>query len=421
MTIPRPTATQLAWQRMHFGVFFHFGVNTFHAAEWSDGTLPAESFDPTDFDADQWVDTARRAGACYVVLTAKHHDGFCLWPTETTTYSVRSSPWRAGQGDVVAEVADACRRQGLGMGIYLSPWDRNAACYSDPPAYDDFYRRQLTELCTRYGPLTEVWFDGAGSTGREYDWPSIIEVVRHHQPDAVVFNMGEPDIRWVGNEDGLAHDPVDYAVGSTELSTYVTDTQELAEARYLPPECDVSIRRGWFWAEDDEPKSVEHLLAIYYASIGRGANLLLNLPPDHRGLLPDEDVARVLEWRAELDDRFPHPVPATLASSSPHAWTLTFDRPTQIDHVILHEDYEAGQRVTGHRIAADGVTLAEAMTIGEQRIHAFAPVVVSELTIELTGEAAVLLAAEAYDTGGRTAPSIDYLSSHETPDVVRAG
>lgn len=175
--------------------------------EWSDGTLSPASFDPRRLDARQWVAAARVAGATYVVLTAKHHDGFCLWPTSTTDYSVASSPWRDGAGDVVRELADACAEAGMGLGLYLSPWDRHEPRYSDAAAYDDFYCAQLTELCTQYGDLVEIWFDGAGSAGRSYDWKKIIEVVRTHQPGAVVFNMGDPDIRWVGNEDGLAADP----------------------------------------------------------------------------------------------------------------------------------------------------------------------------------------------------------------------
>lgn len=206
MTIA-PTPQQLAWQLDGFGLFLHFGVNTFNGEEWSDGTLDPATFDPTGLDASQWARTARAAGAKYVVLTAKHHDGFCLWPTATTTYSVASSPWREGRGDVVAELAEACRGADLGLGLYLSPWDRNAHCYDDPAAYDDFYLRQLTELCTRYGPLYELWFDGAGSEGRTYDWDAIMAVVDQHQPDAMVFNMGRPTIRWAGNEDGLAEDP----------------------------------------------------------------------------------------------------------------------------------------------------------------------------------------------------------------------
>jgi alpha-L-fucosidase len=259
--VATPTPGQLAWQQAGFGIFCHFGINTFYGKEWSDGTLDPKAFNPTELDAGDWATAAAAAGARYLVLTAKHHDGFCLWPTDTTEYSVKSSPWR---GDVVERTAQACRDAGIGLGLYLSPWDRNAPCYADPAAYDEFYQCQLTELCTRYGPLFEIWFDGAGSGGRRYDWDGITRVIDEHPPGAMVFNMGRPTIRWVGNEDGLAADPCWYEV----------------DGEYLPPECDVPIRRHWFWQPDDEQtlKSLEHLLAIHYRSVGLGAGLLLNVP-----------------------------------------------------------------------------------------------------------------------------------------------
>ncbi|UEJ83474.1 alpha-L-fucosidase [Brachybacterium halotolerans subsp. kimchii] len=198
----RPTPEQLAWQREGLGVFFHVGVNTFAGLEWSDGTLSPRIFDPTDLDVDEWVRIAHDLGAAYVVLTAKHHDGFCLWPTATTDYSVRASLWRQGRGDLVAEVAAACERWGLGLGLYLSPWDRHAPEYADPARYDALYLAQLRELCAGYGPLHELWFDGAGSAGREYDWEAIGDLVDELQPGAMVFTMGRATIRWVGNEDG---------------------------------------------------------------------------------------------------------------------------------------------------------------------------------------------------------------------------
>ena len=217
--------------------------------------------------------TAKDLGAAYVVLTAKHHDGFCLWPTATTEYSVTSSPFRDGKGDLVGEVAEACRRHGIGLGLYLSPWDRNAPQYEDPAAYGEFYLAQLGELCTDYGELVELWFDGAGSAGREYAWDRIGQLIEELQPGAMVFNMGPATIRWVGNEDGLAADPCLYVTTSADLNNYDEDVLACDQARYLPPECDVSIRTGWFWHADQEPKSLEHLLAIHDRSIGLGANL----------------------------------------------------------------------------------------------------------------------------------------------------
>ena len=415
-----PSPGQLCWQAKEVGVFFHFGPNTFAALEWSDGTLPAASFNPTELDARQWIAAAAEAGARYVVLTAKHHDGFCLWPTDTTDYSVASSPWRGGKGDVVAEVAAAAEEYGLDLGLYLSPWDRNAACYPDKQAYDEFYQDQLRELCTRYGKLTELWFDGAGSQGREYDWVGIGEVIKEHQPDAMIFNMGAPTIRWVGNEDGLAADPVNYVVAETDFSQYTTYSTQLAEALYLPPECDVSIRKGWFWADHDQPKSLEHLLGIYYRSVGMGANLLLNLPPDDRGLIPDADRNRVREWRSELDRRFAAPIESTLTKiDSDHdstTWRADFTGPVDLDHLELVEDYSRGQRVQAHRVQAADRTLAEGLTIGNKRIHAFDQQSLPSVEIITAGPEPVLERVRGYRTGVGSIPEIVYRAPTETPE-----
>ncbi|WP_285727782.1 alpha-L-fucosidase [Psychromicrobium xiongbiense] len=426
----RPTPEQLIWQHDGLGVFFHFGINTFHGKEWSDGTLPASSFNPTELDAEQWVRTAQAAGARYVILTAKHHDGFCLWPTAMTDYSVASSPWKDGQGDVVAEVAAACRKLGMKLGLYLSPWDRNADCYPDAAAYDEFYLGQLRELCSNYGPLSELWFDGAGSEGREYDWARIAAVIDELQPGAMVFNMGRPTIRWVGNEDGLASDPVEYVVDRTDFSNYTVVTTKLEEGLYLPPECDVSIRRGWFWHPEEEPKELDHLLAIYYRSIGLGANLLLNLPPDTRGLIPEEDVRRITEWGAEIERRFGAPIPARVtavadagaAAGAPDGmelsrWRIDFDGPQRVDHLRLAEDLQEGQRIQRHRILdAEGRMIAQGQTIGSQRIHAFPAVVVDRLVLEAEGPSPRLASVDGFLTGVETAPDIGYLAPTTYPE-----
>ncbi|OJX97983.1 alpha-L-fucosidase [Salana multivorans] len=405
-----PTPQQLAWQSWGIGLFVHVGVNTFRGVEWSDGTIPPAAFDPSDLDAREWVEAARAIGARYLVLTAKHHDGFCLWPTATTDYSVASSPWRDGRGDVVAEVARACREAGIGLGLYLSPWDRNAPAYADPDAYADLYVAQLTELCTRYGPLVELWFDGAGSEGYRYDWRRIMDVARTHQPDAMVFNMGDPTIRWVGNEDGLATDPVEYVVTHSQMSNYTVETIEHADALYLPPECDVSLRRGWFWRADDEPKSLEHLLAIYYRSVGLGANLLLNVPPDDRGRLDPADLARVEELGAELRRRFADPVRVTPTESATHAggstWRVEVPAARAFDHVRLVEDLRDGQRVVSHRVLRDGAVIAEGGTVGAGRLHIVATPGDGALEIELTGAGARLAEVLLHDVGDVTPPRI---------------
>ncbi|PWH06945.1 alpha-L-fucosidase [Brachybacterium endophyticum] len=407
-TIPAPTTDQLRWQQQGLGVFFHVGVNTFAGKEWSDGTLPASSFDPTDLDADEWVRTARDLGARYVVLTAKHHDGFCLWPTATTDYSVASSPFRGGGGDLVREVADACRTHGLGLGLYLSPWDRHASCYQDAAAYDEFYLAQLRELCSDYGPLAELWFDGAGSAGREYDWDRIGALIQDLQPHAMVFNMGPATIRWVGNEDGLASDPCWYVTESTDLNNYDDEVTALGRARYLPPECDVSLRTGWFWQEGEEPKTLQHLLAIHARSVGLGAGLLLNVPPDRRGRIDPADAARLHELREALDARFGAPVATRLETTgrpqSPGTRQRTSLQATlpavqRIDHLELREELGAGQRICAHsvRLPAEGpdgarpdgpagTVLAAGETVGVRRIHRLDPPVTTDrLVIEIGG------------------------------------
>lgn len=397
-------------------MFVHFGLNTFAGREWSDGTLSPELFDPAELDARQWVSVARTAGARYLVLTAKHHDGFCLWPTETTDYSVAASPWRGGRGDLVGEVAEACAEAGIGFGLYLSPWDRNAACYPDPAAYDGFYLRQLTELCTRYGPLVELWFDGAGSQGRTYDWASIMDVVHAHHPDAMIFNMGDPTIRWVGNEDGYATDPVEYVIDHTRMDNYTVVTTTFAESLYLPVECDVSLRRGWFWHPEEQPKELDHLLAIYYRSVGLGSNLLLNIPPDRRGLIADEDAARVAEWAAELERRFRAPRTAAVIDDAGET-VIDFGALVTVDHVALIEDLTDGQRITGHVVLDGDEVIAEGHTIGSRRLHAFAPRTVERLRVRLTGPEPRLAEAIGYDTGGATVPELpaDYRASTTAP------
>lgn len=414
-----PTPEQLTWQRDGFGVFFHFGVNTFAGKEWSDGTLAPRIFDPSDLDADEWVSLARDIGAKYVILTAKHHDGFCLWPTATTDYSVASSPWKDGEGDVVREVADACRRHGMKLGLYLSPWDRNAPQYQDPAAYDEFYLAQLRELCTDYGQLYELWFDGAGSAGREYAWDRIGKLIEELQPGAMVFNMGPSTIRWVGNEDGLAADPVEYVTTSADLNNYDDDVVETERARYLPPECDVSLRRGWFWQPGEEPKSLAHLLAIHDRSIGLGASLLLNIPPDRRGRIDPADAARAAEFGTALRERFGAPIQGTL-TVVPGGVEVELGGPVQLDHVELAERLEEGQRITAHRVLDPaGRVLAEGGTVGVRRIHRLAePVQASSLRIEVEGEGAVVEHVAVHDAVGAPVPDLAeaYRAPTEQPE-----
>ena len=302
---PCPTEQQLAWQRCELIIFLHFGVNTFTNREWGEGTEDPAVFNPENLDAKQWVRTAKDAGFKMMILTAKHHDGFCLWPSTFTEHSVKNSPWRDGNGDVVREFVDACSETGMKVGFYLSPWDRHEKTYGDSPKYNEHFRKQLTELLTQYGEVSEVWFDGAcgeGPNGKKqvYDWDSYYEVVRKKQPGAVIAICG-PDVRWVGNENGLARE--------TEWSVRPVGEDDMPVAepnRWHPAECDVSIRPGWFWhaKEDQQVKSLRHLLDIYFSSVGRNSLLLLNVPPNDKGLLADPDVEKLKELRLALDEIF---------------------------------------------------------------------------------------------------------------------
>jgi alpha-L-fucosidase len=317
-----PSERQLAWHEMEYYAFVHFNMNTFTGKEWGFGDESPALFNPTELDCRQWARTAKEAGMKGIILTAKHHDGFCLWPSQYTEHSVKNSPWRDGKGDVVAELAEACKEYDLKMGIYLSPWDRNHADYGKPE-YIKYFRNQLRELLTNYGDIFEVWFDGAnGGSGyygganetrnvdrqTYYDWENTFQLVRELQPNAVIFSDGGPDVRWVGNEQGFA-DPTNWCTLDRD-SFYPGSPryQELQSGHkggthWVPAEVDVSIRPGWYYhpEEDKAVKSADHLELIYYNSVGRNASLLLNLPVDQRGLVHENDVKALMGLRERLD------------------------------------------------------------------------------------------------------------------------
>jgi alpha-L-fucosidase len=313
-----PATRQLAWQEKEFIAFIHFGINTFTDREWGTGKEDPKLFNPTQLDARQWARVCKEVGMKMIILTAKHHDGFCLWPSKYTEHSVKNSPWRNGKGDVVRELADACRESGLAMGLYLSPWDMHEPSYGDTVAYNKFYKNQLRELLTNYGEVAEVWFDGAkgpDAKDMEYDWLGYYAIVRELQPNAVIFNG--PDIRWVGNESGYARETEWSVMKKNDKAFGFVNNQQsdlgsieaLGDGENLiwyPAETDVSIRPGWFYhaSQDDKVKSLEKLLDIYYSSVGRNSVLLLNLPPDKRGLIPENDVQRLRELRKVLDATF---------------------------------------------------------------------------------------------------------------------
>ncbi len=299
---PKPSAAQLAWHETEFYLFFHFGPNTFTNLEWGHGTETEAIFNPAELDCDQWCRVAKSAGAKGVVITAKHHDGFCLWPSRYSTHTVRESKWRDGKGDLLRELSDACRRHGLKFGVYLSPWDRNHPQYGTPE-YNDVYAYTLTELLTGYGELFEVWWDGANGEGpngkkQAYDFPRFEKLVKKYQPNAVIFSDIGPGCRWAGNEQGTVNetnwgmlDTAGFGRGATGPPASTLQTGQENGNAWIPAECDVSIRPGWFYhaEEDEKVKTPEQLFDIYLQSVGRGANLILNVPPDRRGRIHAND------------------------------------------------------------------------------------------------------------------------------------
>jgi alpha-L-fucosidase len=444
-----PSPRQLAWQQLEFTAFVHFGVNTFTDREWGEGTEDPAVFDPTALDARQWVGVFRDAGMRGVILTAKHHDGFCLWPSRDTEHSVKSSPWRGGQGDVVRELAEACREGGLKLGLYLSPWDRHEPTYGDSPAYNEHFRGQLRELLTQYGELYCLWFDGACGEGpngkqQEYDWVSYYELIRELQPNACISVCG-PDVRWCGNEAGDCRES-EWSVVAVEE----TDQQAIAERSqqaddrnfsrrlnpqdedlgsrekiagasrlvWYPAEVDVSIRPGWFYhaAEDGQVKTLEHLLDIYYGSAGGNSVLLLNVPPDRRGLIHEADAARLRELGEVLRRTFARDLaqgaqatasefigghaPAKAIDGDPRtfwrpkegvesAWlSLDLRVPTTFDRACLQECLTEGQRVERFTLEAwlEGrwSPIAAGTTIGYKRLLRFPPVTTQGVRLSIT-------------------------------------
>ncbi len=430
---PLPSERQLAWHEMEYYMFVHFTVNTFTDKEWGYGDEPESVFNPTELDCRQWAKTASDAGMKGIIITAKHHDGFCLWPSAYTEHSVKNSPWRDGKGDVVMELRKACDEYGLKMGVYLSPWDRNSAVYSTPE-YLVYYRNQLKELLTKYGDIFEVWFDGAnGGDGyyggaREvrridnktyYDWPNTHKIVRELQPAAVMFSDAGPDIRWVGNESGMGSITNWCLLNKDEMYPGGDFASILGEGHddgnyWVPAEVDVSIRRGWFYhqSQDSLVRSPENLMELYYSSVGRNSNLLLNIPPDRRGLLHENDVKSLMSFRelrekefanelaqgkkassdvsrgkgyraSNVNDGNPETYWATPDDKTTGSITIDLDQETEVNRLLVEEYIKLGQRVQEFEAEAlvDGnwKTLIDGTTIGHKIIRKFPVVKTSKI------------------------------------------
>ena len=394
--LPKPTPQQLEWQQLETTAFIHFTVNTFTGKEWGDGTESPSIFNPTDFDAMEMIRTLKETGFKMAIITAKHHDGFCLWPSAYTEHSVKNSPWRDGKGDMVKEIADACRELGIQFGFYLSPWDRHEPSYGTAE-YNAYYKNQLKELLTNYGEVAEVWFDGAkgeDAKDMEYDFDGYWELVRELQPNAVMFSDVGPDVRWVGNETGNAGETcwstiniaADNAPGKMS-PTYLNVGDPEGEF-WMPAETDVSIRPGWFYheEEDSEVKSGKELVDIYYQSVGRNSLLLLNIPPDKRGRFSEIDKENLYEFRAILDETFQEnfaqarlqeeltdqQLSSFITLKEEEPYVLDFKGQISFDRVAFQENIATGQRnETALLEYWDGHTwkkLSEFTTIGYKRL-----------------------------------------------------
>jgi alpha-L-fucosidase len=432
--IPGPTKAQLAWHDMEFYLFLHFGPNTFTDVEWGNGKEKEAVFNPSQLDCEQWCRIAKASGAKAIIITAKHHDGFCLWPSKFSNHTVRESKWKDGKGDVLKELSDACKKYGLKFGVYISPWDRNHPDYGTS-TYNDVFVNMMKEIFTNYGPVWELWWDGANGEGpngkrQVYDWKRYEKTVRDLSPNTVVFSDIGPDIRWVGNEQGIA--------GKTNWNTLDTagftrgaggppqDTLNSGNAygkNWIPAECDVSIRPGWFYhkAEDSKVKTPEQLFDLYIKSVGRGANLLLNVPPDERGLITGYDSSALagfnklvtkhfsdnlfyyaatyhlikgnIKAAPELNDHnYKTAVTINEPGKEPVGVELTLKQNAKINCIVLHEDITKGQHCRKFRLSLfnigdekdEMVKEIYGTTIGNKRIITFPAVFVN--TIQLTIE-----------------------------------
>lgn len=424
----RPSERQLRWQQLELTAFLHFGMNTFSNREWGDGKEDNKLFNPSELDARQWVRVLKEAGFKQIIGIAKHHDGFCMWPTKYTEHSVKNSPWKDGKGDLMKDLSDACHEYNIGFGVYLSPWDRNNPDYGDSPKYNDYFVNQLTELLSNYGRVDEVWFDGANGEGpngkkQVYDFNRWYALIRKLQPKASIAVMG-PDVRWVGTESGYGRTtewsvvPVDAQsqdniasssqkdvsfVPKNMMDTDLGGRTKIAGAKTLvwyPSEIDVSIRPGWFYhpADDNRIKTPEKLLDIYYSSVGRNGVLLLNIPPDKRGLIHENDIKILQEWKRIIDGTFADNVlkksaeaknksiKSMLDSNDATYWTtkgkdtsatIEFKLPpaTSFDVIMLKENITIGQRiekfVLEYKDGTEWKTATEGTTVGYKRLLKF--------------------------------------------------
>jgi alpha-L-fucosidase len=426
--LPVPTKQQLDWHDMEFYLFMHFGPNTFTDLEWGKGTEKEELFNPKNLDCNQWCRIAKDAGAKGIIITAKHHDGFCLWPSKFSKHTVRESKWKNGKGDILKELSAACKRYGLKFGVYISPWDRNHPDYGTEK-YNDIFVNMMKEIFTNYGPVWELWWDGANGEGpngkkQVYDFAGFEKVAREISPNTVIFSDIGPDIRWCGNEKGIAGETnwnnLDTAGFKRGAGGPPQDTLNRGNVNgkfWIPAECDVSIRPGWFYhaAEDLKVKSPGELFNLYLKSVGRGANLLLNVPPDGRGLITKYDSASLLGFKMLLEknltDNVLKGINAKLTNIrtgtsglgykteyrfgnkinvNPGTMEFVFPSPQKINCIVLKERLQDGQKIKqiDFRIERpDGSSFIDGTnTVGNKRIITFPSIEARKIIIILLSD-----------------------------------
>jgi len=435
---PLPSQRQLQWSKMEFYLFTHFGPNTFTDLEWGKGTEPEDMFNPTQLDCNQWCRIAKAAGAKGIIITAKHHDGFCLWPSKYSTHTVAQSKWKNGKGDVLKELSHACKKYNLKLGIYLSPWDRNHPKYGTDE-YNEVFINMMKEVVSRYGPLFEFWWDGANGEGpngkkQVYDWRKFEETMRKIAPNTVVFSDIGPDIHWAGNENGIAGDPLwnlldtaGFTRGAGAPSTDTLNHGNVNGKNWIPAECDVSIRPGWFYHanEDEKVKKPEDLFQLYLKSVGRGASLLLNVPPDRRGLFNEHDSVALMGFKKLRDEAFANNLVKNAKveyndnntikttsllndgndknfiafnKSDNEGIKISFKQKTDLNCIVLQEPIQMGQRVKLFKIIFrnnnEVVKEYNGTTVGRKRIIIFPGVSCDSFTVIINDAKATPLISE---------------------------
>ncbi|MEO8769576.1 MAG: alpha-L-fucosidase [Ferruginibacter sp.] len=436
--LPVPSAAQQQWQNTEFYLFMHFGPNTFTDLEWGKGSEQEEIFNPSKLDCNQWCRIAKAAGAKGIIITAKHHDGFCLWPSKYSTHTVAQSKWKNGKGDVLKELSDACKKYGLKFGVYLSPWDRNHPKYGTEE-YNDIFINMMKEVVSSYGPMFEFWWDGANGEGpngkkQHYDWRRFESTLRSIAPNTCIFSDIGPDIRWVGNEGGTASttnwnllDTTGFTRGSGSPSTDTLNTGNKFGKNWIPAECDVSIRPGWFYhdSENEKVKTAEELFLLYLKSVGRGSSFLLNVPPDKNGLISAYDSLSLINFKKNMDESFKinlinkaaiyyrnnniqHATGLlndnnlstyiqTALADSPNI-KIDFPKEETINCILLSEPLQIGQRVSSFTIVLINnnkiVRKINATTIGHKRILTFPETAIQSIEIKISEAKAIPLISE---------------------------